>query len=135
MILWSYILNIVGTINLDIFKSVSPDITTNEVIFNDDRIDHVKTDHPGDYELFSKHIAAILNNPDYILKANRPNSAVLLSKILPCGTKLKLVLRLNTSSDPPEYKNSIITFMKIRNKEWRRITKSKNILYISPSLC
>ena len=128
-------MNIVGTINIDIFKSVSDDITTDVVIFNNDRIDHVKKDHPGDYESFSVHIAAILKNPDYILKANRPKSAVLLSKIMPCGTKLKLVLRLNTSSDPPEYKNSIITFMKIRDKEWRRITKSKNVLYISPSLC
>ena len=128
-------MNIVGTINLDIFKFVSDDITTDEVIFNDDRIDHVKADHPGDYEQFSEYIAAILNSPDYIIKANRPNSAVLLSKIMPCGTKLKLVLRLNTRSDPPEYKNSIITFMKIRDKEWRRITKSKNVLYISPSLC
>ncbi|MCL2821276.1 MAG: PBECR2 nuclease fold domain-containing protein, partial [Oscillospiraceae bacterium] len=125
----------IGTINLDIFKSVSDDITTDKVIFNSDRIEHVKKDHPGDYESFSIYIATILKNPDYIIKANRPKSAVLLSKIMPCGTKLKLVLRLNTSSDPPEYKNSIITFMKIRDKEWRRITKSRNVLYISPSLC
>ena len=128
-------MDIVGTINLDIFKSVSEDITTDKVIFNVDRISHVKKDHPGDYESFSVHIATILRTPDYILKANRPNSAVLLRKIMPCGTKLKLVIRLNISSDPPEHKNSIITFMKIRDKEWRRITKSKNVLYISPSLC
>ena len=128
-------MDIVGTINLGIFKSISDDITTDIVIFNSERIEHVRKDHPGDYELYSVHIAAILKNPDYILKANRPRSAVLLSKIMPCGTKLKLVLRLNTSSDSPEYKNSIITFMKIRDKEWRRIIKSKNVLYISPSLC
>ena len=128
-------MDIVGTINLDIFKSISNDITTDKVIFTVDRIAHVRKDHPGDYELFSVHIATMLRNPDYILKANRPKSAVLLSKIMPCGTKLKLILRLNTSSDPPEYKNSIITFMKIRDKEWRRITKSRNVLYISPSLC
>lgn len=41
----------------------------------------------------------------------------------------KLVLRLATSGDNPEYKNSIITFMKIDDKEWNRLLRNKKVLY------
>ena len=41
----------------------------------------------------------------------------------------KVVVRLNTSTDNPQYKNSIITFMKINEKEWKRLLKNKTILY------
>lgn len=37
----------------------------------------------------------------------------------------KLVLRLATSRDNPEYKISIITFMKIDDKEWNRLLRNK----------
>jgi hypothetical protein len=40
-------------------------------------------------------------------------------------------VRLATSNDTPSYKNSIITFMKIDDREWNRILKNKKILYKS----
>lgn len=40
-----------------------------------------------------------------------------------------MVVRLVTSCDNPEYKNSIITFMKIDEKEWKRLLRNKKILY------
>ena len=40
-----------------------------------------------------------------------------------------MVIRLATSEDNPIYKNSIITFMKIDNKEWNRLLRNKKILY------
>ena len=38
-------------------------------------------------------------------------------------------MRLATSTDNPNYKNSVITFMKIREKEWNRLLRNKKILY------
>lgn len=45
--------------------------------------------------------------------------------------EFKTVLRLITSADDNKFKNSIITFMKINEKEWRRLIKNKKILYKS----
>jgi len=47
------------------------------------------------------------------------------------GLHFRLALRLVTAEDAPGYKNSVITFMKIREKEWRRLLKNKKILYKS----
>ena len=43
--------------------------------------------------------------------------------------KFKTVLRLVTSTDNTEYKNSVITFMKMDEKEWNRLLRNKRILY------
>jgi len=43
--------------------------------------------------------------------------------------QFKTIVRLTTSADNPEFKNSIITFMKINDKEWNRLLRNKQILY------
>ena len=119
----------IGKIDLEIFKCVSNDIITDEVVITDRQLAHIKDKHPQDYELYSEFIPEILKNPDYILQANKPNSAVLLKEIVSHNDRVQLVIRFRISSDPVSYKNSIITFMKIREKEWNRLIKNKNILY------
>lgn len=41
----------------------------------------------------------------------------------------QLILRLKTSSDPQNYKNSIITFLKIDQRKWEKYLRNKKILY------
>lgn len=41
----------------------------------------------------------------------------------------EVVLRLKVSSDPEEYKNSIITLWKISAKRYRRLLRQSEILY------
>ena len=69
----------VGKLNRDIYKCITEDIVTDEVIITNERIQHIKVRHPNDYEKY--------------------------------------------------YKNSIITFMKIDEKEWSRLVRNKQILY------
>ena len=57
--------------------------------------------------------SGILKNPDYTIEANKPNTALLLKEIKENDEIFKTVLRLVASKDNPNYKNSIITFMKI----------------------
>jgi len=54
---------------------------------------------------------------------------LILKEIREADEVFKTVLRLITSKDNPEYKNSIITFMKIDEKEWNRLLRNKEILY------
>ena len=73
----------------------------------------------------------IILNPDYIIADARPNTAVVLKKVSEQNEHFRLALRLVTPSDNPNYKNSVITFMKIREKEWNRLLHNKKILYKS----
>ena len=41
----------------------------------------------------------------------------------------RLALRLATAADHPDHKNSVLTFMRIREKEWLRLLRNKKILY------
>lgn len=102
---------------------------TDEVILTEERIQHIKERHPNDYERFCSYIPAIIKNPDYIIEANKSNTAVVLKEIEDRGEKFKLVLRIAVQSDPEGYKNSIITFWHIGDTTWNKTLKNKAILY------
>ena len=76
----------------------------------------------------------IIENPEYIVEANKPESALLLKTFTEGEDVFKTVLRLITSDDDPAFKNSIITFMKIDDKEYKRLVKNEKVLYKSEYL-
>lgn len=119
----------VGKIDRAVYRCIAEDIVTDEVIITEVQVKHIQERHPNDYERFSTHFGEIVGNPDFIVEANKQNTALILKEIQSGNEKFKTVLRLVTSKDNPEYKNSIITFMKIDDKEWRRLLKNKKILY------
>ncbi|MCM1192014.1 MAG: PBECR2 nuclease fold domain-containing protein [Butyrivibrio sp.] len=119
----------VGRINKDMYKCITEDITTDEVIITDERIAHIKERHPSDYERYYKYLKEIVEHPQYIIEVNKPYTALLLKEFSVGEESFKTVLRLITSHDNPEFKNSIITFMKINDREWKRLLKNKRILY------
>ncbi len=75
----------VGKIDMNIYKCVTEDIVTDEVIITDERIQHIKERHPDDYERFCGYIPDIIADPDYIIEANKPNTAVILKEIIKDG--------------------------------------------------
>lgn len=122
-------MHIIGKINKNIYKCVTEDITTEEVIITDNQINHIKNRHPNNYENFSSYLSDILSDPDFILEANKPNTAFILKQITENDLTVQLILRLQTSQDPKGYKNSIITFLKIDIKTWNKYLRNKKILY------
>ena len=124
-------ISVIKVCNIDknLYSVVTPDIRTSEVVITAKQIGHIKERHPNDYERFAGYFEKILTEPDYILEANKPNTALILKEIEEAGEVFKLILRLQTSSDPEEFKNSIITFMKTGKQEWNRLIKNKKILY------
>lgn len=121
----------VGRIDIEKYRCVTNDIVTDEVIITEERIQHIKDRHPSDFERFVSYIPEILKGPDYIVEANRENTAVLLKEVEENTEKFKLILRLKVQNDPTEYKNSIISFWKVGETTWRKTLKNKNILYKS----
>ena len=122
-------MQVVGYIDREKFRCIAEDIITEEVIITDVQIRHIMERHPGDYERFQTYFSEMVAEPDYILEANKPNSGVILKEICQEDEVFKLILRLATSTDDPSYKNSIITFMKIDEKEWARMLRNTKILY------
>lgn len=123
--------NFVCKLDKELYKVVTEDIRTDEVIITDERIQHIQERHPDDYERFSTYLAEIIQNPDYIIRDPRPQTGMLLKEITvgETGEHFRIALRLAASQDPAHYKNSIITFLKIRQKEWERLIHNKEILY------
>lgn len=121
--------HIVGRIDRSIYKCITKDIVTDEVVITENQIEHIKERHPNDYERFSQWFLEIVACPDYIVETDKPNTALILKEITTLGEKFKTVLRLVTSQGESDYKNSIITFMKFDEKEWKRLLKNKLILY------
>lgn len=119
----------VGKINKDVYKCITEDIVTDEVIITDERIQHIRDRHPSDYERFFAYIPEIIGEPDYIIKANKPHTATILKEITDNGEKFQLVLRIITSTDNPNFKNSVITFLKINDRTWNKYLRNKEILY------
>lgn len=121
--------HLVGKIDRNIYKCITEDIRTDEVIITDNQIQHIKDRHPNDYERFSKYFSEIVENPDYIIESPKPNTALVMKEIVQDDEVFKTIIRLAITDDNPEYKNSIITFMKIDRKEWNRLLRNKKILY------
>lgn len=121
----------IGKIDKELYSCVTVDIKTEDVVITDAQIQHVKDRHPSDYERYFKYAEDILKNPDYILEANKPNTAFILKHIEDNGKNFEMILRLKTSNDPENYKNSVITFLKVEEKRYRRYLRTKKILYKS----
>ncbi|MCM1330742.1 MAG: PBECR2 nuclease fold domain-containing protein [Ruminococcus sp.] len=122
---------IIGRLNIEIFKCIDSGIISDEVIITEERIQHIKERHPNDYERYCLYMKEVVENPEYIIEANKPRSALILKSFSEGNEQFKTVLRLVTPEDNKDFKNSVITFMKINEKEWNRLIKNKKILYKS----
>ena len=123
-------MHFIGKIDRCIYRCITEDITTDEVIITDERIQHIKDRHPNDYEEYYRYLKSIVEAPDFIVETNKAHTALILKEIITADERrFKIILRLKTSMDKPEFKNSIITFMKINEREWSRLLRNKRILY------
>jgi len=121
-------MHIVGRIDRKIYECITDDITTDEVIITEERIQHIVERHPNDYEQYYAYLKTVVEDPDYIIEANKPNTALILKEIIESDERqFKTILRLKTSKDNKVFKNSIITFMKINEKEWSRLIRKGKV--------
>ena len=109
-------MNFICKIDRELYRVVEEDLVTDEVIITEQQILHIEEGHPGDFERLAEYIPRILQEPDYILRGNRPHTALVLKQIETPEFEAEVILRLKVSSDPKEYKNSIITMWKNQQK-------------------
>lgn len=121
----------IGKLDKKIYSCITDDIITDDVIITDERINHIKARHPDEFEMYRCFIKEAVEQPDYIIEANKEKTAVILKSFDFNGRTFKTILRLATSTDNPAYKNSVITLMKIDEKDWNRLLRNKKTLYKS----
>ena len=118
-----------GKIDIQLFHLICSDITTDEVIITQERIDHIEDHHPGDYQKYGKYIPEMLAFPDAVLRDKHAYTAILIKKFIIENHALRLTLRLHTVNDIYGRKNSILSFQYIRESEYRRLLKQKSCVY------
>jgi len=104
-------------------------IITTDIIITIERIDHINKRHNNDYNNYGSYITEIIASPDYILEDNTPHTVILLKKIVSENENFALILRLHTKTDNPNYKNSILTFWKIRQRNYDKLVRNGKILF------
>ena len=119
----------VTRLDIEKYRCVSENITTDEVIITDERIQHIKERHPNDFERYERYLAEIVEDPDYILESAWPHTAFLLKEVCDVDERFQMILRLKVTGDPEGYKNSIITFLMVSEKKWDKYLRNKMILY------
>lgn len=121
--------NFICKIDRELYRVVEQELLTEEVIITEEQILRIEEGHPGDYDRLSAYVPQVLQEPDYILRGNRPHTALVLKEISTPELTAEIILRLKVSNDPEEYKNSIITMWSISQKRFRRLLRQSEILY------
>lgn len=120
----------VGKIEREIYKCITEEIRTDEVIITDERIEHICERRGNEfYNRYKGSFEEILQNPDYIFKEKREHTALVCKKIVQDEKYVNLVLRIAIETDNPEYKNSIITAIGEGEKRFAQRLRNSTILY------
>ena len=120
----------IGKIDREIYKCITEDIRTDEVIITDERIEHIR-ERRGDefYARYSSLFDEILRTPDYIFREKREHTALVCKRIVEDEKYVNLVLRIAIETDNPEYKNSIITAIGESEKRFAQRLRNNIVLY------
>ena len=105
-----------GILDWRIYGCISSDHVTNEVIITEEQMMHIRERHPEAYIDTIHYVREILDDPDYIFRDKRPNTGLVVKKIQNREESSLLVLKIITSDDKKNYKNSVITGWKITER-------------------
>lgn len=118
----------IGRIDTKLYKEKFGNVQTDEVIVTNERIEHIKSHHPEDYELFELYGKDCIADPDLIISDEKNVGTVFLIKKLP-NTNLNVVLRLVLENEDSKLKNSVMTFWRIRKRNVEKLIEKNQILY------
>lgn len=103
-------------------------LQTDEIIVTDERIAHIKSHHPQDVELFEIYGSITVTSPDEIIRDMKNTGTVFMVKRL-SDTNLNVVVRLVLGTDDKNYKNSVMTFYRIRDCNLIKLRKKNKVIY------
>ena len=117
-----------GRLNTQHLEAEFGKIKTDEIIVTNERLSHIEIRHPEDYSLFEKFGKVTVQEPDIIIKDLKNDDTVFMIKRMP-ETNLNVVVKLILDTDKSDYKNSVMTFYRIREKNLIKLEKKNKTLY------
>ena len=118
-----------GKLNLEIYSCITTDFITDEVIITEEQLSHIREKHTEAYQDTLLYVKDVLDDPDYIFKDKKENSGIVVKKIINEEEHSLLVIKIITSKDNKDYKNSVITGWKITEKRLNDYIINKNMIY------
>ena len=123
------IIHSLGRLAWNIYDCISSNHITDEVIITEEQMMHIRERHPEAYTDTMHYVREILDDPDYIFRDKRPNTGLVVKKIFNDEESSLLVLKIITSDDNKDYKNSVLTSWKITEKRLNNYLRNKDIIY------
>ena len=119
-----------GTLRTDYLEKEFGDIKTDEIILTDEREEHIRLRHPEDYDCFLNEGALTVTEPDIVIRDSSHAGTVFMIRKIE-NSNLNVVVRVALSCDNPNYKNSVMTAYRLREKNLAKLIKKskENILY------
>lgn len=120
----------VGYIDRDKFRPIAEDITTDEVILTDERVQHIAARRGADFlEKYRKYFPLVLSEPDYIFPDDRVNTAIVCKVVGEGKEAVNLVLRLAVEGEDPAFKNSILTAIREGDRRFAQRLRNNVPIY------
>ena len=119
----------IGSIDASIIEKEFGKLNTTDVVLTNERVQHIKKNHPQDYDLFEKYGISTVTNPDIVLRdVNNDNTVFMIAKLE--DSNLNAIVRLSVVGEDSEgLKNSIMTFYRIREKNLKKLIAKNKLLY------
>lgn len=119
----------VGKINMKIFKNISYNLITDEVILTNERYLHIIEGHKEDFMIYSNMLSQIIIEPNYILEDYKNQYTVMLIKKVENNNNINVIIRLAIEEDLIHNKNSIMTMYRIREKNLKKLMEKNKVIY------
>ena len=116
---------IVGKIDMEIFKNISYNLITDEVILTNERYLHIIEGHKEDFMIYSNILSQIIIEPNYILEDYKNKYTVMVIKKVENNNNINVIIRLAIGEDLIHNKNSIMTMYRIREKNLKKLMQKK----------
>ena len=121
---------LIGRLKVDIIQNYFNRIITDEVILMDSRMEHIKLRRGEEFlKTYYSKFPEIITNPDYILLDNKPNTVLMRKKITENNGSVNIVVRLVIEGENPDYKNSIITAVREKEKRFSQRLRNMSVIY------
>lgn len=121
-------MTVLGSLDPTPLTSTFGQLQTTEVIVTNERIAHIKERHPEDYLLFEQYGREAILWPDMLIQDSKHAGTVFVIKKLP-DSNLNVVLRLVLDTDDPNFKNSVMTFYRLRERNLKKLLEKNPLLY------
>lgn len=121
-------MTLLGNLDPALLQNFFGTLRTTEVVVTEERVAHIKERHPEDFTLFEQYGAETVLFPDLLILDEKHAGTVFPVRRLE-ESNLNVVVRLALETDKNEYKNSVMTFYRLRDRNLKKLLEKNRLLY------